>query len=922
MIRLISTLSIFFILSMSAFAQGGIKGTIKSESDGVPLSGATVTVVGTKSGAVTDIKGFYEIKNLDPNSYTLKISYVGYNPKTVDVTVKNKQIAVVDVELTEFYIESQAVSVIASRAEFRETPVAFSNLVKEDLQMRLGARELPMILNETPGVYATESGGGYGDSRINIRGFDQRNLAVMINGVPVNDMENGWVYWSNWDGIRDMASSIQVQRGLGASKIANPSVGGTMNIITDAARQKAGVHFTQEFGSGNHKSSTIVANSGNLNGLAVSFMGRRLTRDGIIDKTWADAWAYYFALSYDVSRNHKLDFYFMGTPQTHAQRSFRLPIATYDSAFAVEQGVPDSLITTGPGRGITYNNHWGPTNLMIADPNSPGDSIKYVTKEYYMGATRDPYSTDFLSERSNYYHKPQINVNWFWRLADNTSLTNVFYYSLGQGGGSGRVGPSISMDLDNQLNFDNTILRNMNNIDAEYFSDRNRAEIVLRNSVNNHYWVGWLSTLDTKIDKNLKFQGGLDLRYYIGEHYQEVRNLLGGDYFVETIRNSDGEFVDSVSNLNIINDKSKWTKGLGDKIGYHYDGLINWMGAFAQTEYKVDDITSYINVSFSNTGYKRKDYFRTAESINGNETDWQSFLGWTVKAGANYNLSPSINMFANAGYYSRPPMFNVVFNFDNGLFLNPLNEKVLSFEYGAGYWSRDFKVNLNAYYTGWKDRSFYRTSRDAEDNLIYYNISGIDAVHYGAELEIDYRPFKDFRLRGMASLGDWKWTNNVSADIFDESNQFIEKVNIYSDGLKVGNSAQKTFSINATYYPVRRSFVTVVYKYFMDNYADFDPGSRTNVNDKAQPWLMPDYGLLDAHLGYTLEFDKMGIAFVEELGFTLHLNNILDTVYLADAEDNRNNFFRENGVPIHNARSAEVWFGLPFRWSLSLEIRF
>ena len=67
---------------------------------------------------------------------------------------------------------------------------------------------------------ATNQGGGAGDARINVRGFNQRNVAIMINGIPVNDMENGWVFWSNWDGVTDVTSSIQ-QKDLGP-KFSNP----------------------------------------------------------------------------------------------------------------------------------------------------------------------------------------------------------------------------------------------------------------------------------------------------------------------------------------------------------------------------------------------------------------------------------------------------------------------------------------------------------------------------------------------------------------------------------------------------------------------------------------------------------------------------------------------------------------------------
>ncbi|NIU76908.1 MAG: TonB-dependent receptor plug domain-containing protein, partial [Gammaproteobacteria bacterium] len=125
-----------------------------------------------------------------------------------------------------------------------------SNVGKVQIQQQLGSRDLPLVLNVTPSVYATAQGGGAGDARINVRGFSQRNTAVMINGVPVNDMENGWVYWSNWDGLGDAATSIQLQRGLSAVNLATPSIGGTLNVITDPSARRAGFTYKQEFGLG------------------------------------------------------------------------------------------------------------------------------------------------------------------------------------------------------------------------------------------------------------------------------------------------------------------------------------------------------------------------------------------------------------------------------------------------------------------------------------------------------------------------------------------------------------------------------------------------------------------------------------------------------------------------------------------------
>ena len=219
------------VLMISGLVAQSIVGTV-TDASSKPLEGANVIVVGTDLGAVSDKDGSYLVDVL-PGEYNVIVSFIGYKSSTQSVVIGEDNVNV-DFELTIDALTLTDVEVLASRAS-ETTPVAYTNVSKEEMEIRLGSQDIPLILNTTPSVYATGQGGGAGDARINIRGFNQRNVAVMINGVPQNDMENGWVYWSNWDGVGDATSSIQVQRGLSAVNLATPSIGGTMNIITDPA---------------------------------------------------------------------------------------------------------------------------------------------------------------------------------------------------------------------------------------------------------------------------------------------------------------------------------------------------------------------------------------------------------------------------------------------------------------------------------------------------------------------------------------------------------------------------------------------------------------------------------------------------------------------------------------------------------------
>ena len=183
------------LVSLASFGQSKVTGILVDANTNEALIGASVVVDGTTIGTATALDGSFNIV-VPSGEQKLIFSYVGYLEQIKDLSVTG------DLDLGKIALEADAVNlnevrVVASVAIRRETPVALSTIKPQQIAEKLGTQEYPEILKSTPGVYVTKQGGGFGDSRINIRGFDQRNTATMINGVPVNDMENGWVYWSN-----------------------------------------------------------------------------------------------------------------------------------------------------------------------------------------------------------------------------------------------------------------------------------------------------------------------------------------------------------------------------------------------------------------------------------------------------------------------------------------------------------------------------------------------------------------------------------------------------------------------------------------------------------------------------------------------------------------------------------------------------
>jgi len=566
-----------------------IGGVVSDESNN-PIVGANVVVEGTDLGSAADADGYYSIDLGTGGSYTLTASAIGYESQSSEASIKEGDNSrIVNFVLSVSAIKMSALEVLASRAG-EKTPVAHTTVEKADIEFRLGSQDLPMSLNLTPSVYATQQGGGAGDARINVRGFNQRNVAVMINGVPQNDMENGWVYWSNWDGVADAAHSIQMQRGLSAVNLATPSIGGTMNIITDPTSHEKGGKFKQEGGAGGFLKTTLNYNSGMIGDkLALSGTIVRKTGDGVIDKTWTDAWAYYVGASYALNKDNRFELYAIGAPQRHGQNLYKQNIGAYDAEFAesVEGYDTDALGEDGQfvDVGHKFNQNWAPI------------SSDYTGKQYwymYGAKTVERHDPNFLNERENYFHKPLVNLNHYLTINDKTRLSSVLYWSGGSGGGTGTYGKIPTLDADGNLGDDdykfyygrgpwtrdwNTLVAyNSGTADTVYVDKsalvrthgegNNQSVGILRNSINRQNTLGLISKLNYDFSDELKLQVGIDWRSAGIEHAREVRDLLGGDYYVDYADDSHGHYeLDDAGNDVFIADPKRVE--LGDEIAYH-----------------------------------------------------------------------------------------------------------------------------------------------------------------------------------------------------------------------------------------------------------------------------------------------------------------------------------------------------------------
>ncbi len=828
---------VFTCFSGLAMAQSGaVTGSILDADTGEPLIGATVIVKGTTKGGIADLSGVFNIGGLSAGTYTLEFSYIGYENSTQQVAITEGQTTNAgEIKLGTTAVGLKEVEIFASVIDDRKTPIAVSAINALEIEERYVGSDLADIVQSTPGIYSIEGAGGFGDNEVYIRGFDQSNVAFLVNGIPVNDMENGRMFWSNFAGLSEVTRQLQVQRGLGASKLAISSIGGTVNMITKPANRSEGGRVEYQMGSGSWNQSLRFSYHTGLsdNGWAVSFQGSRTTTDGgliglssqqqgsVVPGAFVDAYSYYLSVSKKINDEHTLMLWGFGAPVN------RGTAWVVDEAARAEFNIEEPM----------FNNALG------------------------------VYRGELYNARQNKIHKPLTALTHFWDIDANTNLTTSFYASFANvystqptDRGSGlfipeRFRSNPALTSDNLINWDYLAEQNVQpaNFRSIQFpnGDLNtpllegyESRYFLEARYNNHKWYGLISNYRKTIG-NLSLLGGLDLRYYKGAHYAEAFELFGGDFIINQSR-----FGDDYNKLN-----PQAVVRQGDRYNYDYDGIVKWGALFGQAEYTYQNFTAFATASATMTSYQRIGNFWNGRPIyNDNslgESAVREFTTYTLKSGVSYRPTNRHAFFVNGGHYTRPPFFRNVFTdarYSNEYRPNLTTEKVNSIEGGYAYNTSKIRVNANYYLTFWKDRTtlFDITNADQttdgdDVNLLPGDqvpiiLNGLVSRHEGAEVEFKYNATTNLEINGYVSYGDWKWDNSVTVETTFEENGQENTVETEVDlkGFPVGTAAQTTAGIGVHYKGIRNMYIGGRWNYFDRISVRYSP------EDVADGFITPD----------------------------------------------------------------------------------
>ena len=889
---------VFAFSSLSLFSQITVSGKV-IDNDNKPVMGAAVSIDDTYMATLTDKDGYFKINNLNEGTKILVIS----GPDFKEFKKEIKLISNLDIgKIKIFYKTSEL-----SDAEI------FSDISEDDKNTNLSVTLTPKTdnlhdnyndLNQISSVFLSTRGGGYGDARMSIRGYSEENIGTSYdgksifnelrkiktgNGIQLNDPEDNSFNWAMWLPLTDLSRNIIVEKGMGSSLLNYDVTGGSVRFLTDCHKENSSIFGKVEYASGNNLKYSFGAHSGLLkNKFSISTYISYQNGNGIVDKTWNNVNTYYLGAYYKFNKNHNLEFFGFNSTQRHGQHLNMSNIAAYDYDLAEKLKEGDVTLSTGlqSDSGILFNSDWNNINSL------------YSGQQLSAGKLFDRKSVDWINSNESYSQMPVLdllwNASWTKRIRQHTSAYLI-------------SGTELNSAPYGDFEYDNTN-SNLYMLDFNKALDSNigQSDAILKNKVNDKVIYGAISKFNFLWSRNFHSTAGVEYRGSKIDHYNEVRDLLGGSSFMN---NSDFD--------------------------QHYKSVTNKFGAFLNSDFANDELAFNVMFGWSIHDYSFENLLKVGVdsfSKNNNyflKSDW--YNAFQSKLGAKYTINENMGAFGNFGFVYSAPLYSQVFDVDNsGLAESKVNPYYFNYELGFKYNTADSKLKSAI--------SFYSSSANNEVNTVsfinadslndVFFIPGIDIVRRGIDISASYLPFAKVGLYLNANFSDFKYQTDASGsfDYYINDEKYTSDYSYILINLKKGISPQVKINIGVEYQPVKGLITTFAAQYNGYQYAAWSIFDRTSEeldeNEKLiQPWRIKPYTILNFGVNYSLPLKtKFGI---DIFG---NVNNILNSHYIIDAVDNSSyGIYSTNSsgeiTNSHSALSSAVFMGLPLNFRAGVKLK-
>jgi hypothetical protein len=816
--RIIIVLAIFLSFNLLN-AQYAIQGTIQSTSS-TPIVGANITIVGYNQNTKSDEQGKFEFAVSAPGNYTLIGASEGFLSSRVNVFVDN-QSNTGEVLITLYAGEE--------RSKLNEEDIIPIISIDESSDQSQGSESVSGILTASRDVFVSTAAFTLGPLRFRIRGLDGIYSNLHINGIPMNDIENGRVSWNTWGGLNDVLRDREVSIGVQNTDYGFGNIGGVSNINMRAANQWKQTRFSTAVSNRNYRQRLMFThNTSLLNDklhLSLSF-SRRFANEGYIAGTFYDAWSYFTGLEYIFNKKHSINFSFIGS--------------------SIQSGSPGSSFQEANDLAGTnfYNPNWGyqngqKRNARVRNVHQPIAMLNHDYKVSNKTAIHTGLATQFGrtgTSAIDWYNAPDPRPDYYRKLP--SFAADDFQRE--------RITELFQNDEDfRQINWHkmydinrNSIetIENANGIEGNNVTGKRAKYILEERSADIQRFI-FNTYFSHKLNNNFTLNGGVTSQLQRVHYYKTVLDLLGADFYVNLNQFAERDFpTDQTLNQNDIETPNRILRE-GDRFGYDYYSVTQvnefWLqGRYKNRKWDLFAAGNLGQTSFYRDGRNRSGLF--PDNSLGKSTK-HNFTTFGIKGGATYKINGRNYLFTNGSYNHLAPQFRNVFvspRTRDQVGSNLSTEKAAMVEGGYLYVSPKFKGRINAYYYQIEDmirtQTFYH---DEKRTFVNQTLSGLNTTHSGLEMAVDIKISPSFSVNGVAAIGNYFYTSRPTAELTEDNRPELisETKTIFLKNFFVAGTPQRAGSVGISYRSSRYWFANLNINFIDELYLDVNPERRTNA---------------------------------------------------------------------------------------------
>lgn len=686
------------------------------------------------------------------------------------------------------------------------------------------------LLQSSRDVFAATAGFNFSAARFRIRGYQSDKTMILLNGIPMNDLETGRGTWYRWGGLNDVTRYSETKNWLTDNPYHFGGIGGYSNIDSKATGVRKGsrLSYASTNRAYSHRLMYTIGTGMQKNGWAFAMsLSTRYSQEGYVEGTFYQAYSYFLAAEKKINASHSLNLSILGAPTLRGKSSI---------------SVNEAYELTGDP---FYNSYWGyqtkpdgsrtKRNSRVADSHMPIIALSHEWKT----SEKSRLKTSVYSSFGKY---GQTALNWYDAQdprPDYYKYLPSYYEGMNDPLNAQRMYNNWQNPATRQVQWDNLYYANSKNIFT--FKDENgniieeglRSKYIVENRWNN-LMSGGLSTLYSVNINKVSIHTGLYLQTQRNHYFNTIEDLMGGDFWVDVNQFAEQDFIDPQAAQSDLQNPNRVVRE-GDVFANNYYIYNHTATVFSQVNYTTKKVDYYAALELSGEQFYREGIFQTGlfpeNSLGKSEVN--NFLNYAVKGGATYKVSGRQYITANAAYQTEAPTSRAAFispRTRNGTVENLTNETIYTGDINYILRYPKLKMRFSYYYTERKDaiwsRSFYH---DEYRSFVNYVMQDVDYLHHGLEFGIDGDIYGGLSANAVVAYGQHLYNSRPSASIYvDNSDELLARdQTVYLQNYKIGGMPQSAASFGLKYNGKKYWFAGANVNYFMDIYLDPNPDRRT-----------------------------------------------------------------------------------------------